>query len=208
LITSSFWSRLRLRNDSLAQGAAAKTLEILERSIANDPSAASKLARLYFEEKQYSRAEELSKRALSSFESLQGAWITLGDCQAQRRAFDDARISFLKARSLDPADPVPFLRLAELARITGRPQFAVQLLAAARDRFKQRSTEHAKRYWLTMSSSVFVRNDMFPSALLPEAAEYGGEIASLKRIRDIASQLQQVQFVELVDDCLSSRSLP
>lgn len=82
--------------------------------------------------------------------------------------------SYRLAMFLDPSDPLPYKRLADLP-VGWEPRQRVGLLKKAADRFEARSSWHSRRVRLLYAPPLYVRNDLFPLALNSYISEDNGQ---------------------------------
>jgi tetratricopeptide (TPR) repeat protein len=198
LVQSPFWREFTKRDEASAREALAGAIRENESAYtaSHDVVAGERLARLLLAIGDSVRAAQLSATLLHLSQQLEGAWELQGEVAQDSHA---AALCYRRAIFLDPSDPLPYVRLGELA-LTDRdmPSAANYWLAALRLHRSLR-TPHAQTAKLRYRLPISAANDSIPETwiyYISPAFHFSAAFSRIAASFESSGQLEDARLFE------------
>jgi tetratricopeptide (TPR) repeat protein/pimeloyl-ACP methyl ester carboxylesterase len=161
VLSSVFFSDLRLRNSSLAAKVISSAITELKSS--PDVISSAKLAALYVGTARYADADPLLTAVVHTLPNLSGAWLSLAESKLGSGNLAEASLDARRANYLDPRDPLPLRLLGDVEQKQGHTGLAKDFWKRAQIGAEQAATPHSRRMAERYATIFPFKNDLFPS---------------------------------------------
>lgn len=202
LVQSPFWREFAMRDEASAREALAGAIRENESTYnaSHDVVAGARLARLLLAIGDSVRAAQLSATLLQLSPQIEGAWELQGEVAQDSHA---AALCYRRAIFLDPSDPLPYVRLGELALADQDMPSAANYWLAALRLHRSLRTPHAQMAKLRYRLPVSIANDSIPDTWIYYISPAFHFSAAFSRIAASLESSGQLENARLFQDLAS-----
>ena len=198
LVQSPFWREFAMRDETSAREALADAIRENESAYnaSHDVVAAERLARLLLASGDSIRATQLSATLLKLSPQLEGAWELQGEVAQDSHA---AALCYRRAIFLDPSDPLPYVRLGELALADHDLPSAASYWPVALKLHRSLHTPHAQMAKLRYRLPVSIANDSIPDTwiyYISPAFHFAAAFSRIAASFETSGQLEDARLFE------------